>query len=39
VKKYTWKLPEDSIHKDGVKIAGIGLVGPTNLKVDFTKRY
>ncbi|KAI8878901.1 cytochrome P450 [Backusella circina FSU 941] len=39
LKKYTWRLPADSIHNDGVKIAGIGLVGPTKLNINFTKRY
>jgi cholesterol 24(S)-hydroxylase len=39
VRKYTWKLPQDSIHKDGLKASGLAVVTPIDLKVEFTKLY
>ncbi|KAI8879153.1 cytochrome P450 [Backusella circina FSU 941] len=39
LKKFTWKLPKDSIHIDGVKTSGIGVIGPKDLKVEFIKNY
>jgi hypothetical protein len=39
VKKFTWKLPKDSIHVGGVKTAGIGVISPKDLKIEFTKNY
>jgi hypothetical protein len=39
VRKYNWKLPRDSIHKDGVKTTGVDVVGPSNLDIEFSKIY
>ncbi|KAI8879155.1 cytochrome P450, partial [Backusella circina FSU 941] len=39
LRKFTWVLPEDSIHKDGLKANGIAVIGPKDLDVEFTKRY
>jgi hypothetical protein len=39
VRKYSWTLPSDSIHKDNVKTKGIGIVSPIDLHIDFKKRY
>ncbi|KAI7891077.1 cytochrome P450 [Mucor mucedo] len=39
VRKYEFCLPKDSIHKDGMIIAGMDLIGPKELVLDFTKRY
>ncbi|KAI8366859.1 cytochrome P450 [Blakeslea trispora] len=39
LRKYTWKLPEDSIHKHGVVTIGAGIASPAKLDIDFTKRY
>ncbi|KAI7897291.1 cytochrome P450 [Mucor mucedo] len=38
-RKYVWSLPKDSIHKDGMVINGMDIVGPKELILDFTKRY
>jgi hypothetical protein len=39
VRKFTWTLPEDSIHKDGLRASGFAVIGPKDLNVEFTKRY
>lgn len=39
VRKYSWTLPEDSIHKDGLITNSAGLIGPIDLRITFTKRY
>ncbi|KAI7893584.1 cytochrome P450 [Mucor mucedo] len=39
LRKYTWKTPENSIHKDGPKVFGLGILSPHNLDIDFQKRY
>ncbi|KAG2211279.1 hypothetical protein INT47_006399 [Mucor saturninus] len=39
VRKYKWSLPHDSIHKNGMVIAGIDSIGPKELVLNFTKRY
>ncbi|KAI8891346.1 cytochrome P450 [Backusella circina FSU 941] len=39
LKKYTFTLPEDSIHKDKLILNGIGILGPRNLNIKFKKRY
>ncbi|KAI8881514.1 cytochrome P450 [Backusella circina FSU 941] len=39
LRKYTWVLPKDSIHKDGLIATGLAMIGPHNLNVEFTKRY
>jgi cytochrome P450 len=38
-RKYEWSLPKDSIHKDGMIITGMDIIGPKELVLDFTKRY
>lgn len=40
VRKYTWKLPKESIHKDQVvpKTAAF-IIGPKDLEIEFEKRY
>lgn len=42
LKRYTWCLVPNSEHQTGLKNAGgggIGLLGPENLKLQFTKRF
>jgi hypothetical protein len=39
VRKYTWVLPSNSIHKDGIIATGLAMIGPNDLKVEFTRRY
>ncbi|KAI8359149.1 cytochrome P450 [Blakeslea trispora] len=39
LRKYTWKLPENSIHKQGVIQKGTFTVGPVDMEIEFTKRY
>jgi hypothetical protein len=40
LRKYTWTLPEDSIHKDHIVLAGgIILLSPKDLRLKFTKRF
>lgn len=38
-KKFQWSLPKDSIHKDGMFVEGIDVMGPKDLILEFTKRY
>ncbi|KAI8647570.1 cytochrome P450, partial [Parasitella parasitica] len=39
LRKFTWKLPADSIHKDQVVTQGLNLISPFDLKIQFEKRY
>ncbi|KAJ2964741.1 hypothetical protein NQZ79_g397 [Umbelopsis isabellina] len=40
LRKYTWSLPENSIHKDGVVFAGgMALLSPKDLYLNFQKRF
>ncbi|KAI8881277.1 cytochrome P450 [Backusella circina FSU 941] len=39
LRKYSWTLPKDSIHKNGVISKGLNFAGPDNLELDFVKRY
>ncbi|KAI8887606.1 cytochrome P450 [Backusella circina FSU 941] len=39
LRKYTWTLPEDSIHKNGLKTKGVDLVSPKDLEILFKRRY
>ncbi|KAI8079517.1 cytochrome P450 [Gilbertella persicaria] len=39
LRKYTWTLPKDSIHKDKLLMQGNFIIGPYNLEIDFKKRY
>ncbi|KAJ8659176.1 hypothetical protein O0I10_005215 [Lichtheimia ornata] len=40
LRKYEWRLPKDSIHKDGIRRAGLsGLNRPKDLLISFKKRY
>ncbi|GAB5591312.1 hypothetical protein Unana1_06212 [Umbelopsis nana] len=39
LRKYEWNLPEDSIHKDGMKTANFGTVTCGNLGITFKRRY
>ncbi|KAI8368533.1 cytochrome P450 [Blakeslea trispora] len=39
LRRYTWKLPEDSIHKNGVVSIGAGITSTAKLDIDFTRRY
>ncbi|KAI8143149.1 cytochrome P450 [Fennellomyces sp. T-0311] len=39
LRKYEWRLPEDSIHKNGVVTDGYVAMRPKNLELVFQKRY
>ncbi|KAI9473441.1 MAG: cytochrome P450 [Benjaminiella poitrasii] len=39
LRKFTWSLPEDSIHKDKVITSGTFFIGPHKLYMTFKKRY
>lgn len=39
VKKYTWELPEDSIHKEGLVTKGIFLLSPVDMRLVVKPRY
>ncbi|KAI8879154.1 cytochrome P450 [Backusella circina FSU 941] len=39
LRKFTWTLPDDSIHKDGLKATGQNVIGPKNLYVEFIRIY
>ncbi|KAI9273216.1 cytochrome P-450 cyp509A1 [Helicostylum pulchrum] len=39
LRKYTWTLPEDSIHKENVVTSGIITVCPKELRINFERRY
>lgn len=39
VHKYKWRLPDDSMHKDGLVTYGFGIILPKDLKLSFDKRY
>ncbi|KAI8330262.1 cytochrome P450 [Choanephora cucurbitarum] len=39
LRRYTWKLPENSIHKNGVVPVGASITSPARLDIDFTRRY
>ncbi|KAJ2954985.1 hypothetical protein NQZ79_g8924 [Umbelopsis isabellina] len=40
LRKFTWSLPEDSIHKDHVVFApGVGLLSPKDLYLNFSKHF
>ncbi|KAI8380389.1 cytochrome P-450 cyp509A1 [Blakeslea trispora] len=39
LRKYTWSLPKDSIHKNGPISAGIMVLGPVDLEIELQKRY
>ena len=38
-RKYEWSLPEDSIHRNGMIVNGVDIVGPKELVLDFKKRF
>lgn len=38
VRKYEWNLSKDSIHKNGVIIAGMDNIGPRDLVLDFYEK-
>ncbi|KAI8883547.1 cytochrome P450 [Backusella circina FSU 941] len=39
LRKYSWCLPIDSIHTNGIKTTGIEVVAPYDLKIEFTRNY
>ncbi|KAI8879152.1 cytochrome P450 [Backusella circina FSU 941] len=39
LRKYTWTLPEDSVHMDDVITTGIMVIGPTPMDIVFTKNF
>ena len=39
VRKFEWKLPEDSIHKESLITEGLILSNPKDLKITFNRRY
>lgn len=39
LRKYTWELPADSIHRDGVKLNEVNTVAPRTLSIIFQQRY
>jgi hypothetical protein len=39
VRKFTWSIPEDSKHKDGLITGGFPVVAPIDLDITFEKRY
>ncbi|OBZ91245.1 hypothetical protein A0J61_00715 [Choanephora cucurbitarum] len=39
LRKYTWKLPENSIHKNGTVQKGTFTISPVKMEIEFTKRY
>ncbi|KAI7905066.1 cytochrome P450 [Cokeromyces recurvatus] len=39
LRKFTWKIPENSIHKDKLNTAGSFFIGPHILDMVFKKRY
>jgi hypothetical protein len=39
VRKYTWTLPKDSIHKNGLVTKGIFLLSAVDMKVALSSRY
>ncbi|OBZ85840.1 hypothetical protein A0J61_06113 [Choanephora cucurbitarum] len=39
LRRYTWKLPDDSIHKNGVISVGASITNTAKLDIDFTRRY
>jgi cytochrome P450 len=40
LRKYTWELPENSINKDRIVIAGsLGIISPEELHLKFKKRF
>jgi hypothetical protein len=40
LRRFTWKLPEDSINKDGLKVGGgIGIMYAKDMHLKFTKRF
>ncbi|KAL9541602.1 hypothetical protein MBANPS3_009026 [Mucor bainieri] len=39
LRKYTWSLPEDSVHKGKIETMGLDVVGPVNCPLHFKKRY
>lgn len=38
LRKYTWELPADSIHRDGIKLKEVNTAAPRTLSVVFQKR-
>ncbi|CAO3644051.1 unnamed protein product [Mucor hiemalis] len=39
LRKFTWSIPENSIHKDGLVTGGFPIVSPHELDMTFHKRY
>ncbi|ORZ22410.1 cytochrome P450 [Absidia repens] len=39
LRKYEWELPEDSIHRNGVKIQNFQNAAPESLEIKFSSRY
>ncbi|KAI8090035.1 cytochrome P450 [Halteromyces radiatus] len=39
LRKYEWELPEDSIHRNGVKIGNFQNAAPQSLRIKFHPRY
>ncbi|KAF7726767.1 cytochrome P450-dit2 [Apophysomyces ossiformis] len=39
LRKYEWDIPEDSIHKNGIKLDHFQPVAPASLKINFRRRY
>ncbi|KAI7881134.1 cytochrome P450 [Lichtheimia hyalospora FSU 10163] len=39
LRKYEWRLPKDSIHKEKIQTRGLGIIQPIDLFVTFNKRY
>ncbi|SAL99978.1 hypothetical protein [Absidia glauca] len=39
LRKYTWRLPDDSIHRDGIKIGNFQNTTPASLVIEFHPRY
>ncbi|KAL9545818.1 hypothetical protein MBANPS3_006962 [Mucor bainieri] len=39
LRRYTWSLPEDSVHQGKIETKGLGIVGPANCHLQFKKRF
>ncbi|KAI8148747.1 cytochrome P450 [Fennellomyces sp. T-0311] len=39
LRKYEWRLPEYSIHKNGIATTGTTIIGPKDLDIVFKRRY
>lgn len=38
-RRYEWSLPENSVHRDGLRVKGTDVIGPDTLVLDFKRRY